>query len=254
MVVRELTGDVYFGEPKGIDTLPSGERVGYNNMIYHEHEVERIARVAFEVAQKRDKRVCSVDKANVLDVSQLWRDVVIRVQKDYPDVELTHQYVDNAAMQVGNTVEFLCVYTAVQFIACISLICSSLYLERPSCRHSINLSVRAYQQSLIRWPKQFDVMVTGNIFGDILSDEASMLVGSLGMLPSASVGNPSGPGVFEPCHGSAPDIANTDKLQLMKESYTIMHALDCRYWLKSSSQPARELVTPPLQCTAQLHI
>ncbi|KAG5192560.1 3-isopropylmalate dehydrogenase [Tribonema minus] len=164
MVVRELTGDVYFGTPKGIETTESGERFGYNNMIYYEHEVERIARVAFDVARKRGKRVCSVDKANVLDVSQLWRDVVIRIQKDeYPDVELTHQYVDNAAMQ------------------------------------------------LIRWPKQFDVMVTGNIFGDILSDEASMLVGSLGMLPSASVGNPSGPGVFEPCHGSAPDIAGQDK-------------------------------------------
>eukprot|EP00904_Undaria_pinnatifida_P013815 jgi/Undpi1/9564/HiC_scaffold_27.g12020.m1 len=163
MVVRELTGDVYFGTPKGIDTLPSGERVGYNNMIYHEHEVERIAKVAYDVAMKRGKRLCSVDKANVLDVSQLWRDVVIKMSEKYPEVELTHQYVDNAAMQ------------------------------------------------LIRWPKQFDVMVTGNIFGDILSDEASMLVGSLGMLPSASMGNPDGPGVFEPCHGSAPDIAGQDK-------------------------------------------
>ncbi|CAN0078217.1 unnamed protein product [Ectocarpus sp. 6 AP-2014] len=163
MVVRELTGDVYFGTPKGIDELPSGERVGYNNMIYHEHEVERIAKVAYDVAMKRGKRLCSVDKANVLDVSQLWRDVVIKMSEDYPEVELTHQYVDNAAMQ------------------------------------------------LIRWPKQFDVMVTGNIFGDILSDEASMLVGSLGMLPSASMGNPDGPGVFEPCHGSAPDIAGQDK-------------------------------------------
>ncbi|CAB1120488.1 unnamed protein product [Ectocarpus sp. CCAP 1310/34] len=163
MVVRELTGDVYFGTPKGIDELPSGERVGYNNMIYHEHEVERIAKVAYDVAMKRGKRLCSVDKANVLDVSQLWRDVVIKMSEDYPEVELTHQYVDNAAMQ------------------------------------------------LIRWPKQFDVMMTGNIFGDILSDEASMLVGSLGMLPSASMGNPDGPGVFEPCHGSAPDIAGQDK-------------------------------------------
>lgn len=162
MVVRELTGDVYFGEPKGI-VEKDGERFGYNNMCYKEHEVRRIAKVGFELAQKRGKKLCSVDKANVLDVSQLWRDVVIEESKNYPDVALTHQYVDNAAMQ------------------------------------------------LIRWPKQFDVMVTGNIFGDILSDEASMLVGSLGMLPSASIGDGSGPGVFEPCHGSAPDIAGQDK-------------------------------------------
>jgi 3-isopropylmalate dehydrogenase len=138
--------------------------VGYNNMIYNEYEIERIARVAGDVATKRGSKLCSVDKANVLDVSQLWRDVVTDViQKDYPSVELSHMYVDNAAMQ------------------------------------------------LIRWPKQFDVMVTGNIFGDILSDEASMLVGSLGMLPSASIGDKSSPGVFEPCHGSAPDIAGQDK-------------------------------------------
>jgi len=162
MVVRELTGDVYFGTPKGIDVI-DGKRVGYNNMIYDETEIERIARVAGDVASKRGGKLCSVDKANVLDVSQLWRDVVTDViTKEFPDVELSHMYVDNAAMQ------------------------------------------------LIRWPKQFDTMVTGNIFGDILSDEASMLVGSLGMLPSASIGE-SGPGVFEPCHGSAPDIAGEDK-------------------------------------------
>lgn len=162
MVVRELTGDVYFGEPKGIDVV-DGQRVGYNNMIYHEYEIERIARVAGDVASKRGGKLCSIDKANVLDVSQLWRDVTTDIiTKEFPDVELSHMYVDNAAMQ------------------------------------------------LIRWPKQFDVMVTGNIFGDILSDEASMLVGSLGMLPSASIGE-SGPGVFEPCHGSAPDIAGEDK-------------------------------------------
>mmetsp|Transcript_12564 Transcript_12564/g.15803 ORF Transcript_12564/g.15803 Transcript_12564/m.15803 type:complete len:416 (-) Transcript_12564:7-1254(-) len=161
MVVRELTGDVYFGEPKGIDEK-DGQRVGYNNMIYYENEIERIARVAGDVASKRGGKLCSVDKANVLDVSQLWRDVVTDViSSDFPDVELSHMYVDNAAMQ------------------------------------------------LIRWPKQFDTMVTGNIFGDILSDEASMLVGSLGMLPSASLGE-SGPGVFEPIHGSAPDIAGED--------------------------------------------
>lgn len=163
MVVRELTGDVYFGAPKGIDTDPvTGERVGYNNMIYSESEVRRIAKVAGDVAMKRGKKLCSVDKANVLDVSQLWRDVTIDVmEKDYPEVDLSHMYVDNAAMQ------------------------------------------------LIRWPKQFDTIVTGNIFGDILSDEASMLVGSLGMLPSASIGL-EGPGVFEPIHGSAPDIAGQD--------------------------------------------
>jgi 3-isopropylmalate dehydrogenase len=162
MVVRELTGDVYFGEPKGIDVI-NGERVGYNNMIYTESEIDRIARVAGDVASKRGGKLCSVDKANVLDVSQLWREVVTDViTKDFPEVELSHMYVDNAAMQ------------------------------------------------LIRWPKQFDTIVCGNIFGDILSDEASMLVGSLGMLPSASIGE-SGPGVFEPCHGSAPDIAGEDK-------------------------------------------
>lgn len=163
MVVRELTGDVYFGEPKGIDTRDDGERVGYNNMIYSESEIKRIARVAGDVASKRSGKLCSVDKANVLDVSQLWRDVVIEIcDSEFPDVELSHMYVDNAAMQ------------------------------------------------LIRWPKQFDTIVTGNIFGDILSDEASMLVGSLGMLPSASIGE-SGPGVFEPIHGSAPDIAGQNK-------------------------------------------
>eukprot|EP00277_Geminigera_cryophila_P037512 CAMPEP_0173114394 /NCGR_PEP_ID=MMETSP1102-20130122/47626_1 /TAXON_ID=49646 /ORGANISM="Geminigera sp., Strain Caron Lab Isolate" /LENGTH=404 /DNA_ID=CAMNT_0014016725 /DNA_START=779 /DNA_END=1993 /DNA_ORIENTATION=+ len=163
MVVRELTGDVYFGEPKGIDVV-DGERFGYNNMCYKESEVRRIAKIAFDIALKRKGKVCSVDKANVLDVSQLWRDVVIETHQEpaYNKIELEHMYVDNAAMQ------------------------------------------------LIRNPKQFDVMVTGNIFGDILSDEASMLVGSLGMLPSASVGDPSGPGVFEPCHGSAPDIAGKD--------------------------------------------
>ena len=162
MCVRELTGDVYFGTPKGIEER-NGERVGYNNMIYSEHEIDRIARVAGDVASKRGGKLCSVDKANVLDVSQLWREVVTGViEKEFPEVELSHMYVDNAAMQ------------------------------------------------LIRWPKQFDTIVCGNIFGDILSDEASMLVGSLGMLPSASLGE-EGPGVFEPCHGSAPDIAGEDK-------------------------------------------
>lgn len=168
MVVRELTGDVYFGTPRGlrIDET-TGKRVGFNNMIYHEHEIDRIGRVAYDIAQKRSKRLVSVDKANVLDVSQLWRDRMTEMSVDYPDVELSHMYVDNAAMQ------------------------------------------------LIRFPRQFDTVVTGNIFGDILSDAASMLVGSLGMLPSASLGDGSGPGVFEPVHGSAPDIAGQDKANPM---------------------------------------
>ena len=156
VIVRELTGDVYFGEPKGVE-VQNGKRVGFNNMIYNEDEIRRIAKIAFETAMVRNKKLCSVDKANVLDVSRLWREVVLEVAKDYPEVELSHLYVDNAAMQ------------------------------------------------LIRDPKQFDVIVTGNIFGDILSDEASMLTGSLGMLPSASL-SADGPGMFEPIHGSAPDL------------------------------------------------
>ena len=161
IVVRELTGDVYFGEPRGIETR-DGKRVGYNNMIYWEDEIRRIAKVAFETARKRSGRVCSCEKANVLDVSRLWKDVVIEVHKDYADVQLTHMYADNAAMQ------------------------------------------------LVRDPSQFDVIVTGNLFGDILSDEAAVITGSLGMLPSASLGA-SAPGLFEPIHGSAPDIAGQDK-------------------------------------------
>ncbi len=156
MMVRELTGDVYFGQPKGIESI-NGERAGFNNMIYFEHEIERIAHVAFKAAMKRDKRLCSVDKANVLDCSRLWREIMTDISKQYPEVELSHMYVDNAAMQ------------------------------------------------LIRNPKQFDVIVTGNIFGDILSDEASMLPGSLGMLASASLSD-NGCGMYEPIHGSAPDL------------------------------------------------
>ncbi len=161
IVVRELTGDVYFGEPRGIETR-DGKRVGFNTMIYDEEEIRRIAKLAFETARKRRHKVCSVEKSNVLDVSRLWKDVVIEVHKDYQDVELSHLYVDNAAMQ------------------------------------------------LVRDPSQFDVILTGNIFGDILSDEASVITGSLGMLPSASLGA-AAPGLFEPIHGSAPDIAGQKK-------------------------------------------
>lgn len=158
MIVRELTGDVYFGQPRGIRTNEEGVREGFNTMIYSEPEVRRIAHVAFEIAMKRGKKLCSVDKANVLETTEFWKEIVIDVAKEYPEVELSHMYVDNAAMQ------------------------------------------------LIRNPKQFDVMVTGNIFGDILSDEASMLTGSIGMLASASL-NESKQGLYEPSHGSAPDIA-----------------------------------------------
>ncbi|OGI20158.1 MAG: 3-isopropylmalate dehydrogenase [Candidatus Melainabacteria bacterium RIFCSPHIGHO2_02_FULL_34_12] len=158
LVVRELTGGVYFGKPKGIE-VRNNERVGFNNMIYTESEIKRIAKVAFEIARKRKKKVTSIDKANVLDVSQLWRDVVIETSKNYSDVTLEHLYIDNAAMQ------------------------------------------------LIRNPRQFDVMLAENLFGDILSDEAAMLTGSIGMLPSASLGDGKYPAIYEPVHGSAPDIA-----------------------------------------------
>ena len=161
LIVRELTGDIYFGQPRGIEKrIVDGleQRVGFNTMIYSENEIRRIARVAFEAARKRRRRVCSVDKMNVLECTQLWRDVVSETARDYPDVELSHMLVDNAAMQ------------------------------------------------LVRNPQQFDVMVTGNMFGDILSDEAAMLTGSIGMLPSASL-DADNKGLYEPCHGSAPDIA-----------------------------------------------
>ena len=158
LIVRELTGGIYFGQPRGIRVLENGERQGYNTYVYSESEIRRIARVAFESARKRGKKLCSVDKANVLEVTVLWREVVEEVAKEYPDVALSHMYVDNAAMQ------------------------------------------------LVRAPKQVDVMVTGNMFGDILSDAAAMLTGSIGMLPSASL-DANGKGMYEPCHGSAPDIA-----------------------------------------------
>ena len=158
MIVRELTGGIYFGQPRGVRQLESGEREGFNTLVYRESEVERIVRVAMDIAMKRNRRVCSVDKANVLECTELWREVATRTGADYPDVELSHMYVDNAAMQ------------------------------------------------LVRAPKQFDVMVTTNMFGDILSDCASMLTGSIGMLPSASL-DQAGKGMYEPIHGSAPDIA-----------------------------------------------
>ena len=162
MIVRELTGDIYFGQPRGIEKREVDgrtQRVGFNTMIYSESEIRRIGRVAFESARKRRGKLCSVDKMNVLETTQLWRDVIIELSAEYPDVELSHLLVDNAAMQ------------------------------------------------LVRNPKQFDVMVTGNMFGDILSDEASMLTGSIGMLPSASL-DANNKGMYEPCHGSAPDIAD----------------------------------------------
>jgi len=158
MIVRELTGGIYFGQPRGVRTLENGERQGFNTLVYSESEIQRIGRVAFEIARKRGKRVCSVDKANVLECTELWREVMTEVAKDYPDVGLSHMYVDNAAMQ------------------------------------------------LVRAPKQFDVIVTTNMFGDILSDAAAMLTGSIGMLPSASL-DANGKGMYEPIHGSAPDIA-----------------------------------------------
>ncbi|RPH40879.1 MAG: 3-isopropylmalate dehydrogenase, partial [Burkholderiales bacterium] len=157
LILRELTGDIYFGQPRGVRTNEAGEREGFDTMRYTESEIRRIAKTAFEAARKRSRRVCSVDKANVLETTQFWRDVVIDVHKDFTDIELSHMYVDNAAMQ------------------------------------------------LVRNPKQFDVIVTGNMFGDILSDEASMLTGSIGMLPSASL-NAKSFGMYEPIHGSAPDI------------------------------------------------
>lgn len=158
LIVRELTGGIYFGEPRGIRTLENGEREGFNTDVYRESEIQRIAHLAFRLACQRGRRLCSVDKANVLEVTALWREVLQSIAPSYPDVELTHLYVDNAAMQ------------------------------------------------LVMAPKQFDVMVTGNLFGDILSDAAAMLTGSIGMLPSASL-NEAGFGLYEPCHGSAPDIS-----------------------------------------------
>ena len=181
MVVRELTGGIYFGQPKGVFTSETGEQRGVNTMAYTVSEIDRIAKVGFETAQKRKGKLCSVDKANVLDVSQLWRDRVMEMANNYSDVELSHLYVDNAAMQ------------------------------------------------LVRAPKQFDTIVTGNLFGDILSDAAAMLTGSIGMLPSASLGEAGKPGVYEPVHGSAPDIAGQDKANPLAQ--VLSAAMMLRYGL-----------------------
>ncbi len=186
LIVRELTGGIYFGEPRGV-RVEDNERVGVNTDIYREHEIERIARVAFELAGRRRKRLCSVDKANVLEVTQLWRDLLDEVAPDYPDVQLSHMYVDNAGMQ------------------------------------------------LVREPKQFDVIVTGNLFGDILSDVAAMLTGSLGMLPSASLAA-SGKGLYEPVHGSAPDIAGRDRANPL--ATVLSAAMLCRYSLNAPAAAA----------------
>jgi 3-isopropylmalate dehydrogenase len=188
MVVRELTGGIYFGKPKGIFATETGEQRGVNTMAYTESEIDRIGKVAYDIASKRRGKLCSVDKANVLDVSQLWRDRITALAPQYPDVELSHLYVDNAAMQ------------------------------------------------LIRNPKQFDTIVTGNLFGDILSDEASMLTGSIGMLPSASLGA-DGPGLYEPVHGSAPDIAGLDKANPLAQ--VLSAAMMLRYGLNQATAADR---------------
>ncbi len=188
MIVRELTGGIYFGQPRGVRTLDNGERQGFNTLVYRESEIERIGRSAFDIAMKRDRRVCSVDKANVLECTELWREVMERVAQDYSEVELSHMYVDNAAMQ------------------------------------------------LVRAPKQFDVMVTTNMFGDILSDCAAMLTGSIGMLPSASL-DASGKGMYEPIHGSAPDIAGQNVANPLATILSV--AMMLRYSLDEAAMAGR---------------
>jgi 3-isopropylmalate dehydrogenase len=188
LIVRELTGGIYFGQPRGVRTLDGGEQEGYNTYIYRESEIERIGHSAFQTARKRGGRLCSVDKANVLEVTELWRQVITRLGKEYPDVELSHMYVDNAAMQ------------------------------------------------LVREPKQFDVIVTGNMFGDILSDAAAMLTGSIGMLPSASL-DASGRGMYEPIHGSAPDIAGQGVANPLATILSV--AMMLRYSLDAAASAAQ---------------
>ncbi len=199
LILRELTGDIYFGEPRGRRTNARGEREGYDTMLYSEPEIRRIAEVGFQAAMKRGKKLCSVDKENVLETSRLWREVVNDVAKDYPRVELSHMYVDNAAMQ------------------------------------------------LIRNPKQFDVIVTGNMFGDILSDEASMLTGSIGMLPSASLDS-NNKGLYEPIHGSAPDIAGKD---LANPLATILSAAMMLRYTFNQDEAARRIETAIKKVLAQ---
>ena len=189
LIVRELTGGIYFGQPRGIRLREDGQREGFNTYVYSESEIERIGRVAFEAAQRRSGKLCSVDKANVLEVTVLWREIMDRLAPEYPDVTLSHMYVDNAAMQ------------------------------------------------LVRAPKQFDVIVTGNMFGDILSDEAAMLTGSIGMLPSASL-NQAQQGMYEPCHGSAPDIAGQGMANPLATILSV--AMMLRYSLKAE-EPARAI-------------
>ena len=188
MIVRELTGGIYFGQPRGVSELESGERQGINTLVYTESEIDRISRVAFDIAMKRGKRVCSVDKANVLECTELWREVASRVGKEYPEVELSHMYVDNAAMQ------------------------------------------------LVKWPKQFDVMVTTNMFGDILSDCAAMRTGSIGLVPSASL-DENGKGMYEPIHGSAPDIAGKGVANPLATILSV--AMMLRYSLDESDMAER---------------
>lgn len=198
MILRELTGDIYFGQPRGVTTLESGERMGFDTMHYTESEIRRVAHVGFDIAMKRSKKVCSVDKANVLDTSMFWREIVTDVAKEYPEVELSHMYVDNAAMQ------------------------------------------------LVRAPKQFDVILTGNIFGDILSDEASMLTGSIGMLPSASL-DQNKKGLYEPCHGSAPDIAGQDIANPLATILSVAMMLRYTFDLEESAQRIEDAVRKVLQ-------
>ncbi|HBF12947.1 MAG TPA: 3-isopropylmalate dehydrogenase [Deltaproteobacteria bacterium] len=193
MVVRELTGGAYFGKPRGVTKLPNGEEQGVNTLVYTTSEIKRIAKVAFELATKRRKKLCSIDKANVLECTELWRKVVTQMHKDYPEVELSHMYVDNCSMQ------------------------------------------------LIRNPKQFDVILTENMFGDILSDEASMLTGSIGMLPSASL-NETSKGMYEPIHGSAPDIAGQNKANPIATILSAAMMLEYSFGQKEAGGKIREAV------------
>ncbi len=198
MILRELTGDIYFGQPRGIRVLANGEREGFDTMHYSESEIRLVANVGFNIAMKRNKKLCSVDKANVLDTSMFWREIVTEVGKDYPEVELSHMYVDNAAMQ------------------------------------------------LVRSPKQFDVILTGNIFGDILSDEASMLTGSIGMLPSASL-DANNKGLYEPCHGSAPDIAGKDLANPLATILSVAMMMRYTFGLEEVAQRIESAVRKTLQ-------